>query len=209
MFYFQAADMVTQILNFGLPAQIDVRTVGYDRATTCRLPRSCGTASPRFPASSMPICSRRSMRRLLRPDRSRPGCAARPQREHVGHQHQCQPQLVRAGPAQFLDRPDVGHSLLYRGADAGVQGQLAERARQHAGFDLAGGQRPDRSRACSAMSRPSSGTPSPTNANQTNIQPVYEVYASVQGRDLGSVAADIDKVTTTCRSSSSPATRSR
>jgi multidrug efflux pump subunit AcrB len=36
----------------------------------------------------------------------------------------------------------------------------------------------------------------PTNANQTNIQPVYEVYASVQGRDLGRVAADIDKVVT-------------
>ena len=31
-FYFQAADMVTQILNFGLPAQIDIRAVGYDRA---------------------------------------------------------------------------------------------------------------------------------------------------------------------------------
>src|SRR5947208_1701714 len=30
-FYFQAADMVTQILNFGLPAQINVRSVGYDR----------------------------------------------------------------------------------------------------------------------------------------------------------------------------------
>jgi multidrug efflux pump subunit AcrB len=29
LFYFQAADIVTQILNFGLPAQIDVRTVGY------------------------------------------------------------------------------------------------------------------------------------------------------------------------------------
>ena len=36
----------------------------------------------------------------------------------------------------------------------------------------------------------------PTNANQANIQPVYEVYASVQGRDLGSVAAAIDKITT-------------
>jgi multidrug efflux pump subunit AcrB len=34
-----------------------------------------------------------------------------------------------------------------------------------------------------------------TNSNQTNIQPVFEVYASVQGRDLGSVAADINKVT--------------
>src|ERR1700716_1101543 len=30
VFYFQAAHIVTQILNFGLPAQIDVRTVGYD-----------------------------------------------------------------------------------------------------------------------------------------------------------------------------------
>ncbi len=36
----------------------------------------------------------------------------------------------------------------------------------------------------------------PTNSNQTNIQPVFEVYASVQGRDLGSVAADINKVAT-------------
>jgi len=34
----------------------------------------------------------------------------------------------------------------------------------------------------------------PTNANQSNIQPVYEVYASVQGRDLGGVSAQISKV---------------
>src|SRR4029077_12154486 len=34
----------------------------------------------------------------------------------------------------------------------------------------------------------------PTNTNQTNIQPIYDVYASVQGRDLGSVAAEINKV---------------
>src|SRR6201987_3073235 len=38
-FYFQAADIVTQILNFGLPAQIDVRTVGYDRENNLRLAR--------------------------------------------------------------------------------------------------------------------------------------------------------------------------
>ena len=31
MFYFQPADIATQILNFGIPTQIDVRTVGYDR----------------------------------------------------------------------------------------------------------------------------------------------------------------------------------
>jgi multidrug efflux pump subunit AcrB len=34
----------------------------------------------------------------------------------------------------------------------------------------------------------------PDSANEANIQPVYEVYASTQGRDLGSIAADIDKI---------------
>src|SRR5258708_25387297 len=37
LFYFQPADMATQILNFGLTAQIDVRTVGYDRAKNLRI----------------------------------------------------------------------------------------------------------------------------------------------------------------------------
>jgi multidrug efflux pump subunit AcrB len=34
----------------------------------------------------------------------------------------------------------------------------------------------------------------PTNLNQTNIQPVYDIYASVQGRDLGSVSGDIGRI---------------
>src|SRR5437870_9403816 len=38
-FYFQAADMVTQILNFGVTAQIDVRTVGYDRVKNLHIAR--------------------------------------------------------------------------------------------------------------------------------------------------------------------------
>ena len=32
LFYFQPADMVTQILNFGIPSQIDVEVEGPDRA---------------------------------------------------------------------------------------------------------------------------------------------------------------------------------
>jgi multidrug efflux pump subunit AcrB len=34
----------------------------------------------------------------------------------------------------------------------------------------------------------------PTNSNQTNVQPVYEVYAAVQGRDLGGVSEEISKI---------------
>src|SRR5205085_9719710 len=39
IFYFQAADMVTQILNFGVTAQINVRTVGYDRIKNLHIAR--------------------------------------------------------------------------------------------------------------------------------------------------------------------------
>jgi multidrug efflux pump subunit AcrB len=41
-------------------------------------------------------------------------------------------------------------------------------------------------------------------ANQANIQPVYEVYASTQGRDLGSIATEIAKVTTELKKELSP-----
>ncbi len=34
----------------------------------------------------------------------------------------------------------------------------------------------------------------PTNANHANIQPVYEIFANVEGTDLGRVSTDIDKV---------------
>ncbi len=44
----------------------------------------------------------------------------------------------------------------------------------------------------------------PGSANQANIQPVYEIYASTQGRDLGSIAADIDKITTELKKQLSP-----
>src|SRR5262249_12159097 len=34
---------------------------------------------------------------------------------------------------------------------------------------------------------------SPANANHYNVQPVYDVFANVQGRDLAAVAADVQK----------------
>jgi hypothetical protein len=49
----------------------------------------------------------------------------------------------------------------------------------------------------------------PTNANQANIQPVYEVFANLQDRDLGSVAGEPIGPSPGCGRSSRPATRSR
>ena len=64
IFYFQAADMMTQILNFGIPAQINVRTVGYDRAReSAHRQGTAAAASPPYRASPTRICSRKSTRR--------------------------------------------------------------------------------------------------------------------------------------------------
>ena len=133
-FYFQAADIVTQILNFGLPAQIDVRTVGYDRKNNLRVARELRQRIAAIPESRMRTFSRRSTRRrsmrrsIVRERLVGTRC------EHHRHQYQCEPELIGTGYAKFLDRPDIGNSLLSGGPDAGAQCQLVERSRQYAGF---------------------------------------------------------------------------
>src|SRR6202008_204614 len=44
----------------------------------------------------------------------------------------------------------------------------------------------------------------PTNANQANIQPVYEVFANAQDRDLGGISHDIDKIVAEYQKEMSP-----
>jgi multidrug efflux pump subunit AcrB len=44
----------------------------------------------------------------------------------------------------------------------------------------------------------------PTNTNQEYIQPVYDIYANAQGRDLGSIAGDIDKIVAALRPQLTP-----
>ena len=47
----------------------------------------------------------------------------------------------------------------------------------------------------------------PTNANQANIQPVYEIYANAEGRDLGSISGDINKIVAEYQKQLSPGNR--
>ena len=161
-FYFQAADIVTQILNFGLPAQIDVRTVGYGKANNLRVAKAAAERIAAIPG----IVDAHLQQEVDAPafyadDRPHPGRAAWPQRQHGGDQYQCQPQLVGAGVAEFLDRSDLGHSVLSRRADARIQGQLAERTGQIPRSRPRWPRAARRCPACSAMSRHSSGRRSP------------------------------------------------
>jgi multidrug efflux pump subunit AcrB len=47
----------------------------------------------------------------------------------------------------------------------------------------------------------------PTNANQANIQPVYEIYANADRRDLGAISGDIDRIVAEYQKQLSPGNR--
>ena len=122
VFYFQAADIVTQILNFGLPAQIDVRTVGYDRATNLRVAKELRQAHCRDSrASPTRTCSRRSTRRRSTP----PSIATRAAQLGLNATTIATNINVSLSSSEqvtpnFWTDPSLGHSLLPRRPDAGI-----------------------------------------------------------------------------------------
>ncbi len=121
LFYFQPADMVTQILNFGIPSQIDVQVQGRDARRRSRDRQAAAAADgessrPRRRAYS--AGARRAAALLC--DRPHPRRAIGAQRQQHRDESQHQPELVGTSLAEFLDRSEERHSLLSRGADAGI-----------------------------------------------------------------------------------------
>jgi multidrug efflux pump subunit AcrB len=193
-FYFQAADMVTQILNFGLPAQIDVRTVGRDRATNLRVARELRRRIATIPG----IADAHLQQELDAPaflaniDRARalqfglsPQSIANDLNVSLSSSEQVTP--------TFWTDPAVGIPYyivvqtpepLVSSLNALGNTPVATKVSQ------AGPPIPGLLSNVAKFSRDSV----PTNLNQSNIQPTYDVYASVQGRDLGSVSENIGKI---------------
>jgi multidrug efflux pump subunit AcrB len=193
-FYFQAADMVTQILNFGLPAQIDVRTVGRDRATNLRVTQE-----------------------LRRRIAAIPGIVdAHLQQEIDGPAFMAA--IDRARALQFgLNAQSIANDInislsssaqvtpnFWTDPASGIPYYIAVQTPQHQVSSLGELGNTPVSTKTSSTGSPVPGLLSnvakfnrdgvPTNLNQTNIQPAYDVYASVQGRDLGGVSDEISKI---------------
>src|SRR5712675_3120897 len=204
IFYFQPADIVTQILNFGLTAQIDVRTVGYDRAKNLQIARELRRRIAALPG----VADAHIQQEVNGPeifaaiDRSRaaelglnvnqiasnlnislasseqvtPNFWTDP-KSGIPYYLAIQTPERRLASLNALTNTPVSESLTPQGQP--VPGLLANVA---------------------TLSR----SVVPTNTNQANVQPVYEVYANVQDRDLGSIADAINPVVAQLRSQLSP-----
>lgn len=202
-FYFQAADIVTQILNFGLPAQIDVRTVGYGNnnlAVAKELQKSLAAIPGVVDAH-------------LQQEVDAPAFYADIDRTRAA-QLGLNASTVATNINVSLSSSAQVSPNFWTDPTSGIPYYLAVQTPEYRANSLnALGNTPvSTSVAASGQTVPGllsnvatfkRGTV-PTNSNQANVQPVFDVYASVQGRDLGGVAADINKVTSTLQKQLQP-----
>jgi multidrug efflux pump subunit AcrB len=195
-FYFQDADMITQILNFGLPAQIDVRVVGRDRATNLRVAHELRGRIAAIPG----IADAHLQQELNAPafmvniDRSR------------ALQLGLNAQAIANDVSTSLSSSEQIAPNFWTDPKAGIPYYIAVQTPEHLVSSLNELGNTPVSTALAANGPPIPGLLSnvatlqrdsvPTNLNQANVQPVYDIYASVQGRDLGSIAGDIGKIVT-------------
>jgi len=203
-FYFQAADMITQVLNFGLPSQIDVRVVGRDRATNRRVAEELRRRLAVVPG----IADAHLQQELDAPafmvaiDRSR------------ALQLGLNAQAIANDVNTSLSSSEQVAPNFWTDPVSGIPYYIAVQTPEHLVSSLNDISNTPVSTAIGANGPPIPGLLSnvatlkrdsvPTNLNQTNIQPVYDVYASAQGRDLGSVSGDIGKIVSELRKELKP-----
>lgn len=195
-FYFQAADIVTQILNFGLPAQIDVRTVGYDRANNLRVAHELRQRIAAIPG----IADAHLQQEVDAPafyadiDRTRAaqlGLNASTIATNVNVSLSSSAQVT---PNFWTDpKSGIPYYFAVQTPESKI-GSLNDLANTPVSTGLPSFQTDAPIPGLLSNVATFKRTSIPTNANQANIQPVYEIYASVQGRDLGSVASQISKI---------------
>jgi multidrug efflux pump subunit AcrB len=193
-FYFQAADMVTQILNFGIPAQIDVRTVGYDRATNLAVARELKQKIAAIPG----IADAHVQQEVDAPefyaviDRARAAQFGLTANSIATNLNVSLSSSVQVSPNFWTD-PATGtpYFLAVQTPEHRISSLDDLQNTPVGSFTSPNGNPvPQMLENVATLKRDSI----PTNANHANVQPVYEVYANVENTDLGSVSAEIDKV---------------
>ncbi len=188
-FAFLPADIVTQILNFGLPAPIDVQVIGNqgeaNRAYAIKLYKEIakvpGVADARiqqaFNAPSLKVKVDRSRAIDVGPHRE--GCREL-DAEYARRQHSdCADILAQSEKRSVL--PDRRAQSPQYWVDS-MQSLDTLPLNASGDLQLVGG--------LASVSRERSNAV----VSHYNVQPVVEIYATTEGRDLGAVAQDIDAI---------------
>ena len=193
-FYFQAADMVTQILNFGVPAQINVRTVGYDKAKNLAIAHELRRQISELPGI---------VDAHLQQETNAPDLFVEIDRTRAAQLGLNANQIASNLNVSLSSSEQVSPNF-WTDPTSGIPYYLAVQTPEYRANSMNTLLNTPVSATMASVANPVPGMLSnvatirrdsiPTNANQANVQPVYEVYANVQSRDLGGVARDIQRI---------------
>jgi len=187
-FFFQPADIVTQILNFGLPAPIDVQVVGTDMQTSYVIAQQIANKMRHIPGTADVHVQQLLSLPTLHMDIERTrvtqvGLTARDVAQSalvsLSGSFQTSPNFW-LNPKNAVTYQIAVQSPQYRMTN--MQDLMNIPVNSQQGAQLMGN-----------LVQISPVTRAAT-VNHYNVQPVIDVYASTQDRDLGAVAADTDKV---------------
>jgi CzcA family heavy metal efflux pump len=187
-FFFQPADIVTQILNFGLPAPLDVQVVGTDMGTSYAIAQQIANKMRHIPgAADVHVQQLLSLPTLhLDIDRTRVGQVGLSARDVAQSVLVSLSGSFQTSPNFWLNpRNEVTYQVAVQSPQyrmISMQDLMTIPVTSQQGPQLL-----SNLVQLSPVARPAT-------VNHYNVQPVVDVYASTQDRDLGAVAADTDRV---------------
>ncbi len=203
-FYFQASDIVNQILNFGLPAPIDIQISGRLANTNYALAEAIRKDVAKVPGAVDVHVHQVMYSPELRVNVDR----TRAENVHLTEANVANSMLYAlagsgtAVPNYWLNPQNgVNYAVVVQvpqyklnSVDAinalPISGEAPSGSTVAAGVN---GSNPNQAQLLSNLAQ-IQHTTSPGITNHYNVQPVYDIFVSTQGRDLGGVAGDINKI---------------
>src|SRR5947207_3292022 len=202
-FFFQPADIVSQILNFGLPAPIDVQVTGYNQQATHEIALEVAARMGRIPGAVdvhlHQVVNTPSLQ--VNVDRSRAAELGLTQRDVANSMLVSLSSSAVVSPNYWSDpRSGINYVVAVQTPQSRVDS--VNTLMNTAITPSAAGQSQLLSNLATLERREV-----PAVISHSNVQPVFDVYADVQGRDLGSVAAEVQKIVAEYRAKLPPGHR--
>jgi multidrug efflux pump subunit AcrB len=190
-FFFQPADIVGQILNFGLPAPIDVQVVGpmanekANYAIARQIERRIAGVSGAVDVHTHQVVDVPEF--LFRVDRTRAGQLGLTQRDVANSLLVSLSSSMQVAPNFWIDpRNGVDYPVAVMTPQYRVDSSMEL---LHTPIHSTG-KTAQLLTNVGALQRQTTASV----VNHYNVQPLYDVYANVQDRDLGAVANDVDRI---------------
>jgi multidrug efflux pump subunit AcrB len=189
-FYFLPSDIVTQILNFGLPAPIDVQFEGSDIAANRKVANTVFSEMKQIPGlvdtriqqpDDYPVLN-------IQVDRTKAAQGGYTVRDVGGSLLNILSGSSQLNPMFFLNwKNGVNYSLIAQAPQYDIESMSAL---ENIPISASTATQPEILADVANISR---ATEMPV-INHYNIRRVLDIYGNVQGRDLGSVSRQIDKI---------------